>query len=173
MKKKYIIFLLTLLVIIFGVIIAINKRNKDVRYSVSQINSKAGLSFITNIVNDTKNNTNFRKVLFTGTRSQLVIMSIPVGGEVGEETHVYTEQTLFFLSGTGKAILDGKESVIGAGDVVVLTPGTKHNFLNTGTVPLKIYTVYAPPNHLDGTTEITKTDADKNIEDEEYGDLPK
>jgi mannose-6-phosphate isomerase-like protein (cupin superfamily) len=142
-------------------------------YGVAQIDSKAGQSYITNIIKETEDNTFFRKVLFTGTRSQLVIMSIPPGGEVGTETHTYTEQTLFFLSGTGEAVLDGKTSLISGGDVVVVTPGTEHNFINTGTVPLKIYTVYAPPNHIDGTTEATKADEDANVQDETYGIQPK
>lgn len=141
--------------------------------SLALIDSKANMPYITNIITETQNNTDFRKVLFTGTRSQLVVMDIPPGGEVGEETHTYTEQTLFFLSGTGKAILDGKESPIGPWDVVVVTPGTKHNFINTGTVPLKIYTVYAPPNHLDGRIHVTKADADKDVQDEAYGHGPK
>lgn len=131
--------------------------------AVALIDSKANMSYLANIVSETQQNTNFRKVLFTGTRSQLVVMSIPPGGEVGEETHTYTEQTLFFLSGTGEAILNGKTSPVKAGDVVVVTPGTKHNFINTGTVPLKIYTVYAPPNHIDGRVHATKADADKDI----------
>jgi mannose-6-phosphate isomerase-like protein (cupin superfamily) len=134
------------------------------------VDSKAHMPYVTNIVTETEQNVNFRKVLFTGTRSQLVVMSIPPGAEVGEETHTYTEQTLFFLSGTGKAILDGKESPVSAGDVVVVTPGTKHNFINTGTVPLKLYTVYAPPNHIDGLIEATKADADANAQDEAYGE---
>ncbi len=145
-----------------------NKQN-----NIARIDSKAGMPYATNIINETERNTNFRKVLFTGTRSQLVVMSIPPGGEVGEETHTYTEQTLFFLSGTGKAILDGKESAIKAGDVVVVTPGTKHNFVNTGTIPLKLYTVYAPPNHIDGLIEATKADAEANVQDEAYGNQPK
>jgi mannose-6-phosphate isomerase-like protein (cupin superfamily) len=137
------------------------------------IESQAGMPYQTNIIVETEQNTNFRKVLFTGTRSQLVVMSIPAGGEVGEETHQYVEQTLFFLSGTGKAILDGKESPVNAGDVVVVTAGTKHNFINTGADPLKIYTVYAPANHLGGLTEATKADADKNVQDEAFGEEPK
>ncbi len=131
---------------------------------------KAGMPYTTNIIKETKKNTFFRKVLFTGTRSQLVVMDIPPGGEVGEETHKYTEQTLFFLSGTGKSVLDGKENPISAGDVVVVTPGTKHNFINTGMEPLKIYTVYAPPNHIDGRIHMTKADADKDVEDEAIGE---
>ncbi len=122
--------------------------------------------YIKNIVKETEKNVYFRKVLFTGERSQLVVMDIPPGGEVGEETHKYTEQTLFFLSGEGKAILDEKESSIGAGDVVVVTAGIKHNFINTGTDSLKIYTVYAPPNHIDARLHVTKADADKDVEDE-------
>lgn len=141
--------------------------------NIAMIDNKAGQPYIVNIVKETEENTYFRKVLFTGTRSQLVVMSIPPNGEIGEETHTYTEQTLFFLSGTGKAILNGKESLISAGDVVVVTPGTKHNFINTGTVPLKIYTVYSPPNHIDGRIHITKADADKDVQDEAYGNEAK
>ena len=141
--------------------------------NVTNIDRKAGVSYMTNIVSETEKNINFRRVLFTGTRSQLVVMSIPPGGEAGAETHTYTEQTLFFLSGTGEAVLDGKTSPISAGDVVVVTPGTEHNFINTGTVDLKIYTVYAPPNHIDGTTEATKANADQNAPDEAYGQEPK
>lgn len=127
------------------------------------------MSYITNIVRETKENNFFRKVLFTGSRSQLVVMEIPAGGEIGEETHAHVEQTLFFLSGMGKAILDGKETKIGAGDVVVVTPGTKHNFLNTGAEPLKVYTLYAPANHIDGRIHKTKAEADADVEDEDFG----
>ncbi len=150
-----------------------NKQNNEVAYSVAQIDSKANMPYLANIFQETMSNANFRKVLFTGTRSQLVIMSIPAGGEVGSETHTYTEQTLFFLSGRGEAILGGKVLQVSAGDVVVVPPGTEHNFINTGTEPLKIYTVYAPPNHIDGLIEATKADADKNTKDETYGNLPK
>jgi mannose-6-phosphate isomerase-like protein (cupin superfamily) len=128
------------------------------------------MSYQTNIIKDTQENKNFRKVLFTGKKSQLVVMNISPGGEVGEETHKYVEQTLFFLSGAGEAILDDKKFPIGAGDVVVVTPGTKHNFLNTGEEALKIYTVYAPPNHIDGRVHITKADADADTEDEAVGE---
>ncbi len=129
------------------------------------------MSYHTNIISDTSTNENFRRVLFTGARSQLVVMHIPPGGEIGEETHAHVEQTLFFLSGSGKVILDGAESDISAGDVVVVTPGTRHNFLNTGTEPLKVYTIYAPPNHIDGRVHATKADADADTEDEAFGGL--
>lgn len=128
------------------------------------------MSYHTNIIADTQDNKNFRRVLFTGPKSQLVVMSIPPGGEVGEETHKYTEQTLFFLSGTGEGMLDDKKFPIGPGDVVVVTAGTKHNFRNTGTQALKLYTVYAPPNHIDGRVHQTHADADADTADEAVGE---
>jgi len=97
------------------------------------------------------------------------LMSIPPGGEIGEEIHKHTEQVLFFLSGTGEASVNDKNFPVGAGDVVVVTPGDKHNFRNSGTDDLKVYTVYAPPNHIDGRVHKTKADADADIEDEAVG----
>lgn len=135
-------------------------------------NTKTFMSYHTNIISATQTNESFRRVLFTGTNSQLVVMSIPPGGEVGKETHTYTEQTLFFLSGTGEGELNGKQFPIIPGDVVVVVPGTEHNFWNTGTKPLKIYTVYAPPNHLPGLIEATKAQADANKADEAVGEKP-
>jgi mannose-6-phosphate isomerase-like protein (cupin superfamily) len=130
------------------------------------------MSYQGNIIKATQENTDFRRVLFTGLNSQLVVMSIPPGGEVGAETHKYTEQTLFFLSGTGEGELNSKKFPIVPGDVVVVVPGTEHNFWNTGAEPLKIYTVYAPPNHLAGLIEATKADADANTADEAIGETP-
>ncbi len=128
------------------------------------------MSYHTNIIKDTEENANFRRVLFTGTNSQLVVMSIPPGTDVGAETHKFTEQTLFFLLGTGEGELDGKKFPIVPGDVVVVVPGTEHNFTNTGTTDMKIYTVYAPPNHIDGRIHKTKADADADTADEAVGE---
>jgi mannose-6-phosphate isomerase-like protein (cupin superfamily) len=125
--------------------------------------------FQTNIVKATADNQDFRHVLFTGAKSQLVVMSIPPGGEVGQETHTYVEQTLYFQSGTGEAILDGKTTPIGPGDVVVVTPGTQHNFINTGKEPLQIFTTYAPPNHIDGRIQHTIADEKADTADEAFG----
>jgi len=127
------------------------------------------MSYQTNIVQKTEANANFREVLFTGARSQLVVMHIPPGGEIGMETHEHVEQALFFLSGTGKAILNGVESRVQAGDAVVVTPGTRHNVVNDGREPLRIYTIYAPPNHIDGRVHATKSIADADVADEEFG----
>lgn len=130
------------------------------------------MSYHANIIKETNENDNFRRVLFTGKNSQLVVMTIPPGGEVGKETHQYTEQTLFFLSGSGEGEWNGERFSVSSGDVVVVTPGTEHNFWNTGSDEMKIYTVYAPPNHINGRIHRTKADADADIEDEEIGERP-
>lgn len=131
------------------------------------------MSYAGNIFEETNKNENFRKVIFTGKKSQLVAMDIKPGEDIGEETHPHVEQTLFFLSGTGKAILDGVERPISAGDAVVVTPGTKHNFINTGSKSLKVYTIYAPPNHIDGRIHNTKFNAEADTEDEDFGNAVK
>ncbi len=127
------------------------------------------MSAIIHAVKETLNNENFREVLYTGAKSQLVAMSIPPGGEIGEEVHEHVEQTLYFHSGEGEAVLDGTPSPLRAGDILIVTPGTRHNVKNTGSEPLKIVTVYAPPNHIDGRVHKTKADADADREDEEFG----
>ena len=138
--------------------------------STQEDKSEIPMSYHVNIIKETEDNENFRRVLFTGPKSQLVVMNIPPGGEVGEETHKYTEQTLFFLSGTGEGVLDDEKFPIGPGEVVVVTAGTKHNFRNTGTENLKLYTVYTPPNHIDGRVHQTKGDADADTADEAIGE---
>ncbi|MFH1253732.1 MAG: cupin domain-containing protein [Candidatus Uhrbacteria bacterium] len=127
------------------------------------------MSYNTNIIRDTNENNFFRRVLFTGAKSQLVVMDIKSGEDIGEETHAHVEQILFFLSGEGKAMLDGVETPVVAGDVYVVTPGTRHNFINTGSVSMKVYTVYVPPNHIDGTIHETKAAAIADVADEEFG----
>lgn len=127
------------------------------------------MSYVANVVTLTRENKNFRKVLCTGAKSQLVAMRIPEGGEVGEEVHDNVEQTLFVLSGEGRTKLDAEERAVGAGDVIVVTPGTRHNVTNVGAGDLVLYTVYAPPNHIDGRVHATKADADADAEDEAFG----
>jgi mannose-6-phosphate isomerase-like protein (cupin superfamily) len=102
----------------------------------------------------------FRRVLWTGTHTQLVIMTIPPGGEIGEETHEDTDQILSFVSGSGEADIGGRTSVVTQGDLVTVPAGTRHNFRNTGVNPLVLYTVYGPPEHADGTVHATKQEAD-------------
>jgi mannose-6-phosphate isomerase-like protein (cupin superfamily) len=117
--------------------------------------------FLANIKHTAKENTDFRKVLFTGKNSQLVVMSIPVGGEIGEETHPAIDQILFFVDGDGDAILNDAPTPIKEHVVVFVPAGTKHNFKNTGDEDLKLYTVYSPPAHKDGTVHRTKEEAEK------------
>jgi mannose-6-phosphate isomerase-like protein (cupin superfamily) len=128
--------------------------------------------FVQNIEKDAIDNTNFRAVLYTSSYMQLVVMSIPVGGEIGMETHG-VDQFIRIERGTGKAILDGVEHEIEDGSAVVVPSGTEHNFVNTGDVDLKLYTIYAPPHHKDGIVHATKEDAEKDEEghkDEFLGD---
>jgi mannose-6-phosphate isomerase-like protein (cupin superfamily) len=103
----------------------------------------------------------FRHVLWTGEHTQLVIMTIPPEGEIGEEVHDENDQILSFVSGIGKAVISGKEKNVKPGDVVVVPAGIKHNFLNTGPNPLVLYTVYGPPDHADGAVHATKEEADR------------
>lgn len=128
------------------------------------------MSYLGNIENLVIRNDNFREVIFTGVKSQLVVMSIPVGGEVGEETHEHVEQTLYVISGVCKVILDDEEHIVSGGDIIVVTPGTRHNFLNIGEEVVKIITTYSPPNHIDGRIHATKEEADADIEDEKFGE---
>lgn len=102
----------------------------------------------------------FRRVLWTGEHTQLVIMTIPPDGEIGEEVHDGNDQILTFVSGTGEAQVDGETQDVAAGDLVVVPAGARHNFLNTGPNPLVLYTVYGPPDHADGVVHVTKADAD-------------
>jgi mannose-6-phosphate isomerase-like protein (cupin superfamily) len=102
----------------------------------------------------------FRRVLWTGERTQLVIMTIPPGGEIGEEVHEGIDQILTFVSGAGEARVDGERKAVAPGDLVVVPAGTRHNFVNTGPNPLVLYTVYGPPEHADGAVHRTKEEAD-------------
>jgi mannose-6-phosphate isomerase-like protein (cupin superfamily) len=102
----------------------------------------------------------FRRVVLTGEREQVVVMTIPPGGEIGDEVHPETDQVLVFVDGHGEARLDGKTSEIGPNDLVFVRAGTRHNFVNTGEDPLRLITIYAPPEHAPGTVHQTKAEAD-------------
>lgn len=114
--------------------------------------------FAEDIKQVTKDNTNFRKVLHTGEYSQIVAMAIPVGGDIGEEVHATTDQLLFFVDGEGVAILNGETRSVSEHDVVFVPAGVTHNFKNTGDEALKLFTVYAPPAHADGTVQKIKSE---------------
>ena len=103
----------------------------------------------------------FRRVLWTGSKTQLVIMTIPPGGEIGEETHPDTDQILTFVSGTGEARVGPDARKVTQGDLVVVPAGTQHNVVNTGPIPLVLYTVYGPPEHAEGAVHATKEEAEE------------
>ncbi|MFZ2303303.1 MAG: cupin domain-containing protein [Minisyncoccia bacterium] len=113
--------------------------------------------YITNIEKETIDNTDYRRVLYTAKNSQLVLMSIAPGEEIGEETH-HLDQFLRFEEGEGKVILDGVSHNVSDGFAVVIPQGTKHNVINTGNTHLKLYSVYSPPEHKDNTVHTTKAD---------------
>lgn len=103
----------------------------------------------------------FRRVLWTGEHSQLVVMTIPPDGEIGEEVHPDTDQILTFVSGVGEARIEGEKKAVAQGDLVCVPAGTRHNFVNTGPNPLVLYTVYGPPEHSADAVHKTKEDADE------------
>ena len=124
------------------------------------------MSYVTDIEQRTQENRNFREVLYTGPKSQLVVMSIVPGGHIGRETHPDTDQFVRVEEGVGKAVLDGVEHELEAGWAVVISAGTEHDVINTSDAePLKLYTVYTPPAHADGTIHATKAEADADHDD--------
>lgn len=123
--------------------------------------------YITNIEQSAIDNTDFRRVLYTSKHSQLVLMSLAPGEDIGAEVHDL-DQFLRVEAGEGKAILDGAEHAVAAGSAIVVPAGADHNVINTSeTEHLKLYTVYSPPEHKDGTVHATKADA---LADDEHFD---
>src|SRR5687768_15014458 len=119
-----------------------------------------------NIEKATLENNNFRKVLYTGEHSQLVLMSLKPGEEIGEETHDENDQFFRIEGGTGKCMIDGNEYRIKDGDAVIVPAGAKHNVINTNdNEDLKLYTIYSPPHHKDGIVRKTKEAAEENEEE--------
>jgi mannose-6-phosphate isomerase-like protein (cupin superfamily) len=117
------------------------------------------------IVAAAKANSFFRQVLSTGPNAQVVVMSIPPGGEIGEEVHEHVDQVLVFAAGHGVAIMDGQESPVGPDRLVHVPAGTRHNVVNRGADDLRLYTIYAPPQHAPGTVHRTKAEADADETD--------
>ena len=115
--------------------------------------------YVTNIENDTLENDDYRRVLYTGRHTQLVLMTIQPGDEIGEEAHEGHDQFIRVESGEGVAVLDGRKHPLSDGVAVVIPSGTLHNVINTSSdEPLRLYTLYSPPEHPDGTVHRTKAD---------------
>lgn len=120
------------------------------------------MQFHEDILKISKENSFFRKVLATGQHSQVVVMSIPPKGEIGNEVHEGVDQVLVCVEGEGEVVLDNKEvSAFLPGTLTFVPAGTWHNFLNTGNYDLKIFTIYSPPQHAPGTVHKTKAEADE------------
>ena len=119
--------------------------------------------YIQNIESLAVKNVDFRQVIYTAKNSQLVLMSLKPKEEIGAEVHKL-DQFFRVEEGTGEAVLDGVHTTISAGFAVVVPAGTNHNIVNTGDVPMKLYTIYSPPNHRAGVIHHTRADAEKDNE---------
>lgn len=120
--------------------------------------------FIGDIEDLTKKNEDFRRVLYTGPHLQLVLMSLQPGEDIGEEVHEENDQFIRVEEGKGEVLIDGKRTPLEDDIAVVIPAGARHNVINTGDGPLKLYTIYGPPEHVDGTVHRTKQEADASDE---------
>lgn len=115
--------------------------------------------FVQNIEELTEKNSDFRRVLYTGKNLQLVLMSLKAGGDIGEEVHPDRDQFFRVEEGKGEILIDGRNTTVEASFGIVVPAGARHNIKNTGDKPLRLYTLYGPPEHADGTVHVTKADA--------------
>ena len=120
--------------------------------------------FVADIEELTEKNSDFRRVLYTGKNLQLVLMSLKPGEEIGEEVHEDRDQFFRVEMGEGEVRIDGNRSKIEDDDAIIVPAGARHNVVNTGDKPLRLYTLYAPPEHRDGTVHATKADAEASEE---------
>jgi len=125
------------------------------------------VSAVIDIVREARRNTYYRRVVYTGELSQLVVMSLLPNDEIGAERHRAVEQTLIIVDGLGTVILNGHEKKVRPGDAIVITPGTYHNLVADSV--LRLFTIYTPPNHIHGRVHRTRADAEADIEDQEFG----
>jgi mannose-6-phosphate isomerase-like protein (cupin superfamily) len=119
--------------------------------------------FVKDIESIAVKNEDFRRVLYTARSCQLVVMALKPQEEIGAEVHTL-DQFFRVEEGSGEAILDGVRTKIQAGSAVIVPAGAKHNIINTGSAPLKLYTIYAPPNHRDGVVHHTRAEAEADTE---------
>lgn len=115
--------------------------------------------FVGDIEKSTVQGSDFRHVLYTGKNMQLVLMALKPGEEIGEEVHPDRDQFFRIEQGEGEVWIDGRETKIASDMAIIVPAGARHNIRNTGVQPMKMYTLYAPPEHVDGTVHVTKADA--------------
>lgn len=118
-----------------------------------------------NLEQTAKDNKTFRTVLANSEHTQVVVMNIKPGEDIGKEIHTKEDQVLYLVSGKGRVYLDGKESDFNSGDCVLVPAGMEHNFTTVGDEPMKIITTYSPPHHPAGTVHVTKADAEADEHD--------
>jgi mannose-6-phosphate isomerase-like protein (cupin superfamily) len=116
--------------------------------------------FVGDIEDRTETNADFRRVLYTAPHLQLVLMALRPGEDIGEEIHADADQFFRVEQGSGAVVIDGHQTPIQGGMAVVVPAGARHNIMNTGRESLKLYTLYAPPHHADGTVHTTKAEAE-------------
>ena len=119
------------------------------------------MTYLDNIETETLGNDNFRKVLYTGKHMQLVVMSLKPGEDIGEEVHETVDQFFRVEQGEAKVVIDGEENILKEDMVTIVPAGSLHNVINISDVDLKLYTIYAPPNHPDGTVHKDKAEAEE------------
>lgn len=120
--------------------------------------------FVDDIEKLTESNSDFRRVLYTGKQMQLVLMALEPGEEIGEEVHEDRDQFFRVEQGEGEVLIDGNRTAIKSDMAIIVPAGARHNVRNTGKEPLKVYTIYAPPEHKHGTVHATKRDAEASEE---------
>ena len=147
--------------LLFEMVGKLDKSFKPILNESKKSNKKG---FHSNIEKDTLNNSNFRKVSYTGEHMQLVLMTLKPLEEIGMETHSTIDQFFRFESGEGKCVINGNEYSVTDGDAIIIPAGSKHNIINSGSKPLKMYTIYTPPNHKDGIVFKTKEEASESKE---------
>lgn len=128
--------------------------------------SKVG--YASDIEKETLDNENFRQVLYTGKYAQLVVMTIQPGEDIGMEVHEHVDQFFRIEQGKAVVVMDGEETEVSADFAFIVPAGTQHNVINNGDEPLKLYTVYSPPNHPDGTVHKDKEEAEKYEEEHHH-----
>ncbi len=120
--------------------------------------------FIADIEDLAEQNTDFRRVLYTGKKMQLVLMALQPGEEIGEEVHKDRDQFFRIEEGEGEVVIDGKRTPVEEDHAIIVPAGARHNLINSGDEPLLLYTLYAPPEHRDGLVQKTKKDAEEQEE---------
>jgi mannose-6-phosphate isomerase-like protein (cupin superfamily) len=120
--------------------------------------------FVGDIEESTVKSSDFRRVLYTGKNMQLVLMALKPGEEIGEEVHTDRDQFFRVEKGEGEVLIDGHQTKVKDGVAIIVPAGARHNVKNTGVQPLKLYTIYAPPEHADGVVRVTKADAEASEE---------